>query len=159
LPQALLVTSEWSDDAEMQAVGVRALEWLIALQTTEGDYFSPIGSNGFYERGKGRARFDQQPVAAPATVSACLDANRIAGNGRWMVHARRTFEWFLGHNELQQALVDFATGACHDGLHADRLNKNQGAESTLSFLLALFELRLADRSGAQRRPIGVTLLS
>jgi hypothetical protein len=158
LPQALLVTSEWFDDKEMQAVGVRTLDWLIGLQTTD-DYFAPIGSNGFYPRGGQRARFDQQPVEAAATVSACLDARRITGDGHWFSRARRAFDWFLGQNELQRSLYDPATGACHDGLHADRINKNQGAESTLSFLLALFELSSSDRNGSMRRPIAGPLLS
>jgi glycosyltransferase involved in cell wall biosynthesis len=158
LPQALLVTSECFDDGEMEAVGVRTLDWLVGLQTTD-DYFSPIGSNGFYPRGGIRARFDQQPVEAGATVSACLDARRITGDGRWFGRARRAFDWFLGQNELQRSLYDPATGGCHDGLHVDRINKNQGAESTLSFLLALYELSSSDRGGAMRRPIGATLLS
>jgi hypothetical protein len=158
LPQALLVTSEWLNDPEMESVGIRTLDWLVGLQTTE-DYVSPIGSNGFYPRGGERARFDQQPVEVGAMLSACLDARRITGDGRWFSRARRCFDWFLGQNELQQALYDPATGACHDGLHADRINKNQGAESTLSFLLALFELSSSDRIGAMRRPIGTELLS
>jgi glycosyltransferase involved in cell wall biosynthesis len=159
LPQALLVSSEWLDDEEMRAVGLKSLDWLVALQTTEDDYFAPIGSNGFYPRGQVKARFDQQPVEAAAMVSACLDARRIAGDARWLTHARRAFDWFLGQNEQQRALYDPATGACHDGLHPDRINRNQGAESTLSFLLALFELRASDRLGAMRRPIGAALLS
>jgi hypothetical protein len=155
----LIVTSEWLDNEEMQAVGVRALDWLVALQTTKEDYFAPIGSNGFYVRGAAKARFDQQPVEAGSVVSACVDARRITGDARWLSHARRAFDWFLGQNELQRPLYDPATGACHDGLHADRINANQGAESTLSFLLALFEMRSSDRIGAMRRPIGPTLLS
>jgi glycosyltransferase involved in cell wall biosynthesis len=159
LPQALLVTSEWLDDGEMQAIGVKTLDWLVAQQITEDDYFAPIGSNGFYQRGKPRARFDQQPVEAGAMVSACLEARRITGDSRWGTHAKRAFGWFLGQNELHKPLYDAATGACHDGLHADRVNANQGAESTLAFLLALFELRGMDRAGAMRRPIGPQLLS
>lgn len=159
LPQSLLVSSEWLHDEEMRAVGLRSLDWLVALQTTEDGYFAPVGSNGFYPRGQAKARFDQQPVEASAMVSACLDARRIAGDARWLGHARRAFDWFLGQNEQQCALYEPATGACHDGLHADRVNQNQGAESTLSFLLALFDLRASDRLGAMRRPIGVTLLS
>lgn len=159
LPQALLVSSEWLHDEEMRAVGLKSLDWLVALQTTEDGYFAPVGSNGFYPRGQVKARFDQQPVEASAMVSACLDARRIAGDARWLGHARRAFDWFLGQNEQQCALYEPATGACHDGLHADRVNRNQGAESTLSFLLALFELRASDRLGAMRRPIGATLLS
>jgi glycosyltransferase involved in cell wall biosynthesis len=147
LPQALIATSEWLDNEEMQGVGVRALDWLLGLQTSKEGYFAPIGSNGFFTRGAAKARFDQQPVEAGSTVSACLDARRVTGDARWLSHARRAFDWFLGENELQRPLYDPATGACHDGLHADRINANQGAESTLSFLLALFELRSMDRTG------------
>jgi glycosyltransferase involved in cell wall biosynthesis len=158
LPQALLVTSQWHNDKEMETAAVRALDWLIELQTTN-DYFSPIGSNGFFPRGGERARFDQQPVEAAATVSACLDARRIAGDQRWFHRARRAFDWFLGENELQRSLYDPATGGCHDGLHPDRINKNQGAESTLSFLLALLELSSSDRIGSMRRPIGAAVFA
>jgi hypothetical protein len=159
LPQALIATSEWSGDKEMHDVGLRALEWLIALQITKDEYFAPIGSNGFYVRGGSQARFDQQPVEAASTVSACLDARRITGDARWLSHARRAFDWFLGQNELQQPIYDPATGACHVGLHADRVNANQGAESTLSFLIALFEMRSIDRIGTTQRPTGPTVLS
>lgn len=152
LPQALLVTSEWHNDKDMEAAAVRALDWIMGLQTS-GDYFAPIGSNGFFPRNGVRARFDQQPVEAAATVSACLDAWRITGDQRWFARARSAFDWFLGENELQRSLYDPATGGCHDGLHPDRINKNQGAESTLSFLLALLELSASDRIGAMRRPI------
>jgi starch phosphorylase len=115
-------------------------------------------------------RVDAVPIKRGSDVSdefeqvlgempACLDARRITGDGRWFIRARQAFDWFLGQNELQRSLYDQATGACHDGLHADRINKNQGAESTLSFLLALFELSSSDRIGAMRRPIGAALLS
>lgn len=153
LPQALIVTSEWTGDPTVRSIGVAALDWIDRLQTTEDDYFAPIGSNGFYVQGGARARFDQQPVEASAMVSACLDARRITGDARWYASARRAFDWFLGQNELQKPLYQPASGACHDGLHIDRINANQGAESTLSFLLALFELRATDRVGSMRRPI------
>jgi hypothetical protein len=77
-------------------------------------------------------------------VSACLEAHRVTGDARWTEHAQRAFRWFLGQNHLQHALYDASTGGCRDGLHADRPNENQGAESTLSFLLALMDMRSAD---------------
>jgi hypothetical protein len=132
----------------MTTAGSRSLEWLAEIQLSEDGYFAPIGSNGFYERGGRRASFDQQPVEAYAMVSACLEAERVTGDARWAEHARRAFSWFLGQNHLQRSLYDAATGGCRDGLHADRPNENQGAESTLSFLLALLEMRASDRSGA-----------
>ena len=80
-------------------------------------------------------------------VSACLEARRITGEARWSDDARCAFDWFLGHNQLQLPLYDASTGGCRDGLHADRVNENQGAESTLAFLLALHEMRVSERVG------------
>ena len=148
LSQALFVSGSRMAHAEMVAAGARSLEWLTEIQCSEDGYFAPIGSNGFYERDGTKAAFDGQPVEACAMVSACLEAQRATGEGRWAEHARRAFKWFLGQNHLQQSLYDATTGGCRDGLHADRANENQGAESTLSFLLALLEMRSADRAGA-----------
>jgi len=129
---------------EMTAAGLRSLEWLSEIQTSSGDgCFAPIGSNGFYQKGEAKACFDQQPVEVCAMVSACLVAQHVTGDEHWVLKARNTFNWFLGQNRLRQPLYDASTGGCRDGLHADRLNENQGAESTLSFLMALFELRAA----------------
>jgi len=141
LPQALIATSSWTGDAEMSATGLRSLEWLTTIQRTAEGYFAPVGTNGFFERGSTAAVFDQQPVDACATVSACMHAFRATGDQRWADQARRAFTWFLGQNQLHQALYDPLSGGCRDALHADRLNENQGAESTLSFLLALMSMR------------------
>lgn len=137
----------WNE--EMATAGARSLEWLAEIQCSGDGYFAPIGSNGFYERGGTRAWFDQQPVEAYAMVSACLEAQRVTGDPRWAAPARRAFSWFLGQNHLQRSLYDATTGGCRDALHADRANENQGAESTLSFLLALLEMRSADRLGVE----------
>ena len=85
-------------------------------------------------------------------MSACLDALRVTGDTRWAQHGRRAFDWFLGHNHLRLPLYDASTGGCRDGLHEDRCNENQGAESTLSFLIALLELRSADTSRVAGAP-------
>ena len=146
LPQALLMCGQSIPNAEMSEAGLESLGWLMGLQHSEpeGGHFVPIGSNGFYPRGGERARFDQQPVEAQAAVSACLEAYRITGDKRWRNEARRAFQWFLGRNDLNRTIYDPTTGGCRDGLHADRPNENQGAESTLAFLQSLLELRLAE---------------
>jgi len=145
LPQALMLSGAAMGRADLVATGARSLEWLAALQHTPDGYFSPIGSNGFYVRGAARARFDQQPVEACGMVSACRDALRITGDARWAREANAAFGWFLGQNHLQQPVCDVSTGGCRDGLHAERANENQGAESTLSFLMALGDMRAAAR--------------
>jgi glycosyltransferase involved in cell wall biosynthesis len=149
LPQALLVSGTRLRSEEMTAAAIRSLDWLVSMQNTDG-YFAPFGSNGFYERGQVPAAFDQQPLDVYAMVSACLTARRATQDERWMVHARRTFGWFLGQNHLQRTIYDAATGGCRDGLHAERANENQGAESTLSFQLALLEMREVELAPAVR---------
>ncbi|MEA2571501.1 MAG: hypothetical protein QOI24_3502 [Acidobacteriota bacterium] len=141
LPQALVSAGAWLGDSGMTETGLRSLEWLMTIQKTDDGYFAPIGTNGFFERGMTAAIFDQQPVDACATVSACMHAFRATGDRRWAEHARRAFTWFLGQNQLQQSLYDPLSGGCRDALHADRMNDNEGAESTLSFLLALMDMR------------------
>jgi hypothetical protein len=141
LPEALIVSGAWLERRDMIDTGLRALEWLVTIQRSADGYFAPIGSNGFYPRGAESAAFDQQPVEAAAMVSACIEASRVEADAKWLVHARRAFDWFLGENHLHQALYDPSTGGCRDGLHAERANENQGAESTLAFLLALIDLQ------------------
>src|SRR6266540_486336 len=150
LPHALLMCGQGIPNNEMSEAGLESLSWLADLQHAEeaGGYFVPIGSNGFYQRGGERARFDQQPVEAQAMVSACLEAHRITGDKSWNKEARCAFDWFLGRNDLDLPIYDPTTGGCRDGLHPDRPNENQGAESSLAYLQAVLELRLAETTFA-----------
>lgn len=142
LPQALIRAGMRAGNDEMVSAGLEALKWLVSIQRCEvKGHFVPIGSHGFYSKTTEKARFDQQPVEACAVVSACLQAYRATGEERWRKEAWSAFNWFLGDNDLQIALYDSSTGGCRDGLHPDRANENQGAESTLSFLMALLEMR------------------
>lgn len=146
LPHALLCCGKSIFNNKMIEAGLESLKWLVALQLSDKNHFVPIGSNGFYKQGGKPARFDQQPIEAQAMVSACLEAFRITDDKYWNKEARRSFEWFLGRNDLNLPLYDPTTGGCRDGLHSDRLNENQGAESTLAFLQSLLELRLTQQS-------------
>src|SRR5713226_7201647 len=148
LPHAMLMCGQSIPNDPMTEAGLESLSWLSDLQHAEegGGHFIPLGSNGFYKRGGVRARFDQQPVEAQGMVSACLEAYRITGDKRWHKEARRAFDWFLGRNDLNLSIYDPTTGGCRDGLHPDRPNENQGAESSLAFLQSLLELRLAENA-------------
>ena len=154
LPQAVLIAGRRSSDTLMVSAALGALSWLTEIQrSAENDHFVPIGSQGFYRKGGEKARFDQQPVEAGGAVSACLEAFRATGEDRWIKEAWSAFNWFLGNNDLQIALYDPSTGGCRDGLHPERVNENQGAESTLAFLMALLEMRLlgeVDRPKSRR---------
>ena len=142
LPQALIRAGTRFGNDAMVSAGLEGLDWLATVQRCEiKGHFVPIGSHGFYSKKTEKARFDQQPIEACAAVSAYLQAYRATGKGRWRKEAWTAFNWFLGDNDLQIALYDPTTGGCRDGLHPDRANENQGAESTLSFLMALLEMR------------------
>jgi hypothetical protein len=147
LPHALIASGRRGGAQGESALelGLGTLRWLIAEQTRNGR-FAPIGSNGFHRRGGKRARFDQQPIEAQSTVSACLEAFEATQDPFWQKEARRAFDWFLGRNDLDQPLYNVASGGCYDGLHFDRINLNQGAESTLAFLLALAEMTMLKTS-------------
>jgi hypothetical protein len=157
LAQALIVSGHATGQPAVLQRGLLALRWLTELQVSEKGHFRPIGSNGFYRRGGQRADFDQQPVDAQATVSACLDAYRATSDAWWYEQAQRAFDWFIGWNDLGLELYSPETGGCRDGLHVDRVNGNQGAESTLAFLLSLAEMQLAQNILASfREPIAIT---
>jgi glycosyltransferase involved in cell wall biosynthesis len=146
LAHALILSGQATGQHAVLQRGLQALRWLTEVQTSENGHFRPIGSNGFYRHGGTRANFDQQPVEAQATVSACLEAFRATSDFWWYEHAQRAFDWFIGSNDLGLELYSPETGGCRDGLHVDRVNRNQGAESTLAFLLSLAELRLAQNT-------------
>ncbi len=142
LPQALLIAGWRSDNKRMIEAGCTSLQWLVAEQHRgNGAVFVPIGSRGFFIAGGEKARFDQQPVEACATISACVQAYLLTKEQHWVDEAWCALRWFLGENDLQVPLYDAVTGGCRDGLHPDRVNENQGAESTLSFLMSLLDMQ------------------
>jgi hypothetical protein len=151
LPHALILSGRASGDPKALDIGLRCLSWLMKVQRSPRGHFQPIGSNGFYRRGGHRADFDQQPIEAWATIAACVEAYRATDESTWLYEARLAFEWFLGRNDLGVEVYDASTGGCHDGLHPDRVNENQGAESTLAFLLSLAELQQLEGSLATFR--------
>ena len=147
LPQAMLLVGSACADDRMVSAGIETLNWLTETQRCETNgHFVPIGSQGFYRQGGEKARFDQQPLEAAGAVSACLEANPVMGANSRRNEAWSAFNWFLGENDLQLPLYDSVTGGCRDGLHPERANENQGAESTLSFLIALLEMRSLQES-------------
>ena len=144
LPQALLLVGDSLHQDVMVEAGLRSLEWLVRMQTMDG-HFVPIGNHGWYTRGGNRARFDQQPLEAHATIDACIAAFRVTHETTWLAGAMRAFAWFLGENDLNTPLCDFKSGGCRDGLQADGANQNQGAESSLAWysaLEAMYQLRV-----------------
>lgn len=151
LSQALIVSGLASDTPSYVAAGLKTLRWLMALQIAPEGHFRPIGTEGFFRNERTTPlHFDQQPVEAAATISACLAAWQADHSPEWIRNAQCAFAWFLGCNDLFSPLVDLDTGSCRDGLHPDRANENRGGESVLAYLMGLVELRELVRLNDQR---------
>ncbi|HLK67064.1 MAG TPA: glycosyltransferase family 4 protein [Bryobacteraceae bacterium] len=155
LAHALIVSGLATRQTGVYERGMQALRWLVGVQTSEHGQLRPIGSNGFYPRNGVRADFDQQPIEAQCTISACLEAYRATGDLWWYEQAQRAFDWFLGWNDLGLELYVPETGGCRDGLHPDRSNENQGAESTLASLMSIAEMRLTQSTVSGVRGAGM----
>jgi glycosyltransferase involved in cell wall biosynthesis len=140
LSHALLLSGQWMQRRDMIDMGLQSLKWLLSIQTEEG-HFVPIGNNGWYEKGGSKVRFDQQPIESNAMIEACVEAFNLTRDQTWFENAVMCFNWFLGHNDLNMPLYDPKTGGCRDGLMADGINQNQGAESSLAWLLSLMTLQ------------------
>jgi glycosyltransferase involved in cell wall biosynthesis len=146
LPQALIQTGLTTRTPTYVEAGLRSLRWLMSIQTASSGCFRPVGTKSFGRLRRKPEAFDQQPVEALATISACLAAWPADGGAECPAGAMRAFAWFLGENDLRTALIDPDTGGCSDGLHPDRANENKGAESVLSYLLGLVEIRQFKRT-------------
>ena len=136
LPYAMFVAGLTFEDEKYIEVAEKTCEFLLA-NTFNGNHFSFVGCKGWYERGGTKATFDQQPIEVTSTVMMLRAAYDATENSRFLTLQRKAFDWLLGENDLHTPLYDFRTKGCNDGLMRGGVNVNQGAESTLSFLLSL----------------------
>ncbi len=141
LSQALIARGRWADDPRATEIGLKSLRWLCEKQLSPEGRFRPIGSNGFSRENGVTAIFDQQAIEAHSMISASIEAYAATHDTAWCEQAHLAFDWFLGRNDLGMPLYDTSTGGCYDGLMANQVNENQGAESTLAFLLSLAEMQ------------------
>ena len=138
-----MVAGTFLDNQPMYEKGIAVLEWLMRIQTAPEGHLSLIGNDGWLERGGKKAQFDQQPVDVMGLIWACTAAYWLSGKEEWRREAERCFSWFLGVNDIGEVVCDLITGGCFDGLSAHGVNRNQGAESTISYLLstqAMYEI-------------------
>jgi hypothetical protein len=141
LSQALIRVGAEIDNKEMIDAGLESLQWLVGVQTAPNGHLTPVAHGG-WRRGAPRPRFDQQPIEAQTTLEACFRAYQVTGEPCWREAMGRAIEWFLGRNDLGLPLYDYATGGCHDGLHPEGVNANEGAESTMAFLCSRLTMRV-----------------
>lgn len=135
LSQALLAAYESLGEKKYLTIAEETMRFL-KNNTTTGEIYVPIGSGGWYRKGGDRALYDQQPIEAGAMVEASALAYKLTRSDVYEVAVRQALGWFFGLNVKSVAVYDESTGACYDGITQMGLNENQGAESTLAYLLA-----------------------
>ena len=135
IPEALIEVCLMDSNSELEDIALSSMEFLSRVENLD-EIFMPIGNRGWYERGGTKAAYDQQPLEAFCEVSANLTAFRLTGEDKYQLRARKAWLWFHGRNSKGLHLCEPETGACSDGLTAEGVNQNQGAESTLSYLLS-----------------------
>lgn len=139
-PEALLLGHIQTGNREYLETGLRSLDFLIS-QTFLNGIYAPIGQDGWHQKAGERRYFDQQPEDASAMTCALATAYALTGKEDYRKRIHEAFNWFLGDNSLKQVVYDRATGGCYDGLGESQINLNQGAESTISYLLARIALQ------------------
>ena len=139
LSQALFRAYGIIGDERYLQVAKESFDFLVEVQVID-EKFVPIGNKGWYKKGGQRATYDQQPIEASSMVEAALTAFQLTNEEMYQRVAYIAFEWFLGKNTQNVRAYDPTTGACYDGVNPQGLNLNQGAEATISYLLARLEL-------------------
>ncbi|MHA1291701.1 MAG: glycosyltransferase [Promethearchaeota archaeon] len=139
LSESLMYAFKATNNRKYLKIATISLEFLINNTFTD-DKFAPIGQNGWYFKGQPKAEFDQQPVDVASTVQTLIVAYKITKEEKYLKQAIIAFEWFLGRNHLNQVVYDETTGGCCDGIKKFSVNMNQGAESSISYLLARLTL-------------------
>ncbi len=152
LPHALLLAGQWMQRPDMVEMGLDSLRWLLDVKTASNGVLSPVGNDGWYQKDQEKAQFDQQPIESHALLEACIEAYNVTRQERWLEDARRCFDWFLGKNPLKKPLYDYETGGCRDALQPGGVNENEGAESTLAWLLSLLAIRSLEPASQEAKP-------
>ena len=139
MPQALLAAHLSTGNPSCLKIALDSLDFLVETHIANG-VFIPIGTEGWYVKGGERAIYDQQPIEASCMVEAAMLAHVVTGEDRYLETVKTAYEWYHGGNTRNVVLINGVTGTCYDGITPEGLNRNQGAEATLSYYLAYLTL-------------------
>jgi len=139
LSQALFLAYGIIGDERHLQIAKKSFDFLVKVQVID-EKIIPIGNKGWYKKGGKRALYDQQPIEASCMVEAALAAFRVTGDEKYQRIAHIAFGWFLGKNSQDVMVYNPKTGGCYDGITPEGVNLNQGAEATVSYLLARLKL-------------------
>lgn len=140
LSHGLIIAGHRLSRLDMFEAGISSLEWLIEKQLSTKGHISVIGNVNWHKKNEEQSKFDQQPIEIMNLVITCATAFKFTGDNKWIDLARKCFSWFLGQNDLGIQLYNYQTGGCKDGLQSQSANANEGAESTLAWLISVITM-------------------
>jgi hypothetical protein len=141
LSQSLFHAHNMINDDLYLDIAVNSIKFLVDTHLNNG-FFMPVGTNGWYMKKGKKGTYDQQPIEASCMVEALIEAYHSTDMQEYVKYALRCFNWYHGANIQGVMLFDPKTSACFDGITPKGLNKNQGAESTLSYYMAYLALKM-----------------
>jgi hypothetical protein len=139
LPEALFEAYKHIKNENYIQVAKQSFNFITKIQM-KNNIFTPIGNNGWYKKGGSMAIYDQQSVEASCMTETALTAFQSTHNNNFVKLAQEIFAWFLGKNNKKVQVYNPNTGGCYDGITSEGLNLNQGAEATITYLLARLDL-------------------
>jgi len=135
LPEAMLLAGKCTKSELYKEIAKKTFDFLLSI-THKNDQISVISNIGRHDEGQQKELYGEQPIEFAYTILS-LDAFFEEYQEETYLHQlKATFNWFLGDNHLHQIIYNPCTGGCYDGLEEYHVNLNQGAESTISYLLA-----------------------
>lgn len=135
LPLALLHAEEILNDDKITRIAIESMDFLTS-HTLKDNYLSIIGNENWFVKDGERSVFAQQPIDAMAMVLMYHQAFHLTKDKKYLSKLYTSFLWFLGENDLRMNLYDFETKGCCDGFESYGVNRNQGAESSLAYLIS-----------------------
>ncbi len=135
LPLALLHAAEILKNDKISVIALETTNFLTKIMLHDG-YLSIVGNEKWYVKGGERSLFAQQPVDALAMVLMYRQAFQLTKDREFLAKLFSSFMWFLGENDIRMTLFDYETNGCCDGIENYGVNRNQGAESSLAYLIS-----------------------
>jgi len=135
LPEALLYAWKETGDHFYKVVAKKSFDFLLSL-TFSKTGIKLISNKNWLHKGQKPEEFGEQPIDVAYTILTLDQFHEVFGNDNYLEKSKLAFSWFLGNNHLSRIIYNPGTGGCYDGLEREHVNLNQGAESTVSYLIA-----------------------
>jgi len=135
LPEAMLYAWLLTRDMVYKDIAASTFDFLLKQIFNENG-IEVISNRSWLQKGQKAGRYGEQPIDVAYTIMTLNKFFEVFKDEKYRLKMETAFNWFLGNNRLHQIVYNPCTGGCYDGLEESHVNLNQGAESTVSYLMA-----------------------